>query len=48
MAVGWVDKKEASSAAYSAVYWEVRLVAHWAEYLVDLTDALSATRDLYK
>ena len=46
MAVGLVDRKEASTAAYSAGYWEVQLVAHLAEYLVDLTDALSATRDL--
>ena len=45
MAVGWVDRKEASSVVYSAGCWEVQLVAHLAEYLADLTDALSATRN---
>ena len=45
MVVGWVDKKEASTAVHSAVCWEVGLVAHSAEYLADLTDALSATRN---
>ena len=45
MAVGWVDRKDTSSAVHSAVCWEVQLVAHSAEYLADLTDALSATRN---
>ena len=45
MAVGWVDRKEASTAVRSAGYWEVQLVAHLAEYLVELTDVSSATRN---
>ena len=38
----------AQSVVHSAGYWEVQLVAHLAEYLADLMEALSATSDLYK
>ena len=52
LVVHWVEKMDTYSAAQSVVhsagYWEVQLVAHLAEYLADLMEALSATRDLYK
>ena len=45
-----VETMDARSAArlavYSAGYWEDQLVAHSAEYLAALKDALSATRNL--